>query len=98
MVPNEDCFCEIDPDLKDKWGIPVLRFHWKWSDYEINQVKHMQRSFREILETIGGTVNAPAARPTTPGSASAATTPESNSTPESSSPRMGAGGGVIHEV
>ena len=36
----------------------MLRFHWKWSDYEINQVKHMQRSFREILETIGGTVNA----------------------------------------
>ena len=71
MVPNEDCFCEIDPDLKDKWGIPVLRFHWKWSDYEINQVKHMQRSFREILETIGGTVNAAARgsrQATTPGS------------------------------
>ena len=37
MVPNEDCYCEIDPDVKDKWGIPVLRFHWKWSDYEINR-------------------------------------------------------------
>ena len=105
MVPNEDCFCEIDPDLKDKWGIPVLRFHWKWSDYEINQVKHMQRSFREILETIGGTVNAPQqfGQPARhevndSGVGFAATTPESNSTPESSSPRMGAGGGVIHEV
>ena len=104
MVPNEDCFCEIDSDLKDKWGIPVLRFHWKWSDYEINQVKHMQRSFREILETLGGTVNPPqqfgppaaAARPTTPESRA---TPESSpATPESTSPRMGAGGGVIHEV
>ena len=31
--------------MKDKWGIPVLRFHWKWSDYEINQAKHM----REIV-------------------------------------------------
>ena len=85
MVPNEDCFCEIDPDVKDKWGIPVLRFHWKWSDYEINQVKHMRESFRAILETIGGTVNPPqqfgppaAARPTTPG---APVRPRSDSAP-----------------
>ena len=42
MVPNEDCYCEIDPDVKDKWGIPVLRFHWKWSDYEMNQARHMR--------------------------------------------------------
>jgi choline dehydrogenase-like flavoprotein len=57
MVPNEHCFCEIDPEVKDKWGIPVLRFHWKWSDYEINQVRHMRENFRAILETLGGTVN-----------------------------------------
>ena len=58
MVPNEDCYCEIDPDIKDKWGIPVLRFHWKWSDYELNQARHMRDSFRAIIETMGGTVNA----------------------------------------
>jgi choline dehydrogenase-like flavoprotein len=57
MVPNEHCYCEIDPEVKDKWGIPVLRFHWKWSDYEINEVRHMRESFRAILETLGGTVN-----------------------------------------
>ena len=28
MIPNEQSFCEIDPDVKDRWGIPVLRFHW----------------------------------------------------------------------
>ena len=50
-------FCEIDPDVKDKWGIPVLRFHWRWSDHEINQVRHMRESFRTILESLGGTVN-----------------------------------------
>ena len=31
MIPNENSYCEIDPKVKDKWGIPVLRFHWKWS-------------------------------------------------------------------
>ena len=35
MIPNEDSYCEIDPRVVDKWGIPVLRFHFKWSDYEI---------------------------------------------------------------
>jgi hypothetical protein len=26
MVPNDDCYCEIDPRGVDKFGIPVLRF------------------------------------------------------------------------
>jgi choline dehydrogenase-like flavoprotein len=55
MVPNKDCYCEIDPTIVDRFGIPVLRFHWKWSDYELNQVRHMQRTFREIIEKLGGT-------------------------------------------
>ena len=57
MVPNENCYCEIDPDVKDKWGIPVLRFHWEWSDYERNEARHMRESFTEILQTLGGAVN-----------------------------------------
>ena len=32
MIPNDDCYCELDPTVKDKWGIPVLRFHWKWGE------------------------------------------------------------------
>lgn len=60
MVPNEQCYAEIDPDgAKDKWGIPVLRFHWTWSDYELNQARYMRDSFRAIIETMGGTVTAP---------------------------------------
>ncbi len=55
MIPNEDSYLEIDPNVVDKWGIPVLRFHFKWSDHEINQVKHMQETFRAIIEQMGGT-------------------------------------------
>ncbi|HEX7087558.1 MAG TPA: GMC family oxidoreductase [Vicinamibacterales bacterium] len=54
MVANDNCYCEIDPNTVDKWGIPVLRFHWKWSDYELQQAKHMQETFREIIHTMGG--------------------------------------------
>src|SRR6266568_2939621 len=54
MIPNEDCYCEVDPDAKDAWGIPVLRFHWKWSDHEIKQAGHMHTTFAEIIDAMGG--------------------------------------------
>jgi len=56
MIPNEKSFCEIDPDAVDRWGIPVLRFHWQWSDAELNQVRHMRRTFASIIEAMGGRV------------------------------------------
>jgi choline dehydrogenase-like flavoprotein len=56
MIPNDDCYCEIDPDTVDRWGIPVLRFHWKWSDHEIKQVKHMQDTFEALIHEMGGTL------------------------------------------
>jgi len=56
MIPNEDCYCEINPDEVDQWGIPTLRFHWKWSEHELNQARHMQHTFRDIVEAMGGRV------------------------------------------
>jgi choline dehydrogenase-like flavoprotein len=55
MIAREDCYCEIDPVVVDKWGIPVLRFHFTWSDHELKQVKHMQETFRTIIDEMGGT-------------------------------------------
>ncbi|MEO8620697.1 MAG: GMC family oxidoreductase, partial [bacterium] len=63
MIPNDDCFTEIDPTVKDKWGIPVLRFHWKWSDYELRQVAHQQKTFADIIVAMGGKADTPAADP-----------------------------------
>ncbi len=59
MIPNENSFCEIDPTVVDRWGIPVLRFHWKFSDHELKQVKHMQETFRSIINEMGGTPLSP---------------------------------------
>jgi choline dehydrogenase-like flavoprotein len=56
MIPNEKTYCEIDPDVVDKWGIPVLRFHFAWTDHERKQVKHMHDTFTAIIERMGGTV------------------------------------------
>jgi choline dehydrogenase-like flavoprotein len=57
MIPNDDCYCEIDPQVVDRWGIPVLRFHWKWTDREYLQSKHMQETFRALIVEMGGTPN-----------------------------------------
>jgi choline dehydrogenase-like flavoprotein len=53
-VPLESNYCEIDPNTVDKYGIPVLRFNYKWSDYEVKQAKHMQDTFEEIIHAMGG--------------------------------------------
>jgi choline dehydrogenase-like flavoprotein len=54
MVPNADTYCELDPGIVDRWGIPVLKFHFKWTDYEIRQAKDMQETFKSIIEAMGG--------------------------------------------
>ncbi|HYP16197.1 MAG TPA: GMC family oxidoreductase [Opitutus sp.] len=56
MIPNEKSFCELDPEVKDKWGLPVLRFHWQWSEHELRQVAHMRETFAAIVQEMGGTV------------------------------------------
>ena len=88
MIPNEQSFCEIDPDVKDRWGIPVLRFHWGWSDHELNQVRHMQTTFRAILEGLGGQVVTGAGR----GGGRGGPPPDPNRPP------ISRGGAIIHEV
>jgi choline dehydrogenase-like flavoprotein len=52
-IARADNYCEIDPNVVDKYGIPVLRFHYKWTNDEINQAKHMQDTFEEILHNMG---------------------------------------------
>lgn len=55
MIPNADTYCELDPAKVDQWGIPVLRFHFKWSEHELRQAKDMQETFKSIVEMMGGT-------------------------------------------
>jgi choline dehydrogenase-like flavoprotein len=60
MIPNEDCYAELHPTQKDRFGIPTLNFHWKWSQHEIGQAAHMQKTGAEIIDAMGGRyANAP---------------------------------------
>jgi choline dehydrogenase-like flavoprotein len=56
MIPNENSYAELDPTVVDQWGIPVLKFHWQWSEHEINQAAHMQKTFADIITGMGGKV------------------------------------------
>ncbi|HVW60716.1 MAG TPA: GMC oxidoreductase, partial [Puia sp.] len=55
-VANIHNYCEIDPNVVDKYGIPVLRFNTSHSEYEIKQAKHMKETFKEILHAMGAVV------------------------------------------
>ncbi|SEN21084.1 Choline dehydrogenase [Mucilaginibacter gossypiicola] len=55
-IARYDNYCEIDPNVVDKYGIPVLRFHYKWAPEEIKQAKHMQETFQEIMHNMGGAI------------------------------------------
>jgi choline dehydrogenase-like flavoprotein len=56
MIPNENCYMDLDPKVKDKFGIPAARFHWKWSEHELNQAVHAKKTFKALIEAMGGKV------------------------------------------
>jgi choline dehydrogenase-like flavoprotein len=56
MIPNEQSYVDIDPTTVDRFGIPVVRAHFAWTDHEHKQVKHMHETFRAIIAEMGGTV------------------------------------------
>lgn len=55
-IAMESNYCEIDDNVVDEWGIPVLKFHYKWSKHELNQAKHMNRTFEEVFDGMGAIV------------------------------------------
>ena len=55
-VANRNNYCEIDPKVVDRYGIPVVRFNTSHSSYEINQAKHMKETFKEILHAMGAVI------------------------------------------
>jgi choline dehydrogenase-like flavoprotein len=56
MSVNENCYLTIDPQIKDKWGIPVPKFHWQWSDEDYRRGEHMNKTLHELAKNMGATV------------------------------------------
>jgi choline dehydrogenase-like flavoprotein len=52
MLPNADTYCELDPDVKDRWGLPVLRFHWRHGVHDLATATHQRRMLTEAFEAM----------------------------------------------
>jgi len=87
MIPNDKSFCDLDPTVVDRWGIPVLRFHWQWGENEIKMAQHMRETFRSIIETAGGRVMGGTRRHPLPAGA-----------PQSAEASLSEPGAIIHEL
>ena len=53
VLPRYENYVEIDPNLKDTWGVPVLRFNYKFGDNEKKMAEDMYNTGREMFEAAG---------------------------------------------
>ncbi|HET7239528.1 MAG TPA: GMC oxidoreductase, partial [Gemmatimonadales bacterium] len=54
-LPSPDNYVELDPTLKDKWGVPALRIHVAWGQNEKGMLADMAVAAAEMLEAAGAT-------------------------------------------
>ena len=62
-----DNYVEINPDIVDSYGIPVLNFHMKYGENEYAMLKDMADSAAEMLEAVGARNIRPRAHANGPG-------------------------------
>lgn len=53
VLARYENYVDLDPDVKDRWGIPVLRFHYKFGDNEKKMVQDMAETAQEMFEAAG---------------------------------------------
>ena len=53
MLPRYENSISIDPDVKDRWGIPVIRFNYKFGDNEKKMVADMAEQAQEMFHNAG---------------------------------------------
>jgi choline dehydrogenase-like flavoprotein len=53
VLPRYENAVGLDPEVKDKWGIPVLRFSFKFGDNEKKMAADMADTAKEMFEEAG---------------------------------------------
>lgn len=49
MLPSEKKFVELDPAVKDKWGIPVIKINHPWEENDYAMYKYIRRTYEELF-------------------------------------------------
>jgi choline dehydrogenase-like flavoprotein len=60
-------YVDIDPEVKDAYGIPVVRIHFRWDDNTLLMWEHAKRACASVLKAAGGEVQGAAGDPEIPG-------------------------------
>ena len=50
MLPSPKKFVELDPEAKDKWGMPVLKIHHPWEENDYQMFNYIRRTYEEIFQ------------------------------------------------
>jgi choline dehydrogenase-like flavoprotein len=66
-LPSAGNFVEIDPEVKDIYGIPVVRVHFNWGPNELLMWEHAKQVTREVIRASGGEYWGAAEHPEYPG-------------------------------
>jgi len=66
-LPDPGNYVELDPEVKDRWGIPALRIHSTWGENERTMLQDMAETAAEMLEAAGATEIAPFVEDNPPG-------------------------------
>ncbi len=66
-LENPDNYVDLDPDVKDAWGIPAIRIRLKHGPNQANMLRHAVQRGSEMIEAAGGTVIARSNAPSVPG-------------------------------
>jgi choline dehydrogenase-like flavoprotein len=93
MLARKENFVELDPEVKDHWGIPVLKIHFTHSDNDHKIIEDFQHRAEEWFRKAGGEVVQGMARGGPVGFPGAPGSPDTNT-----GRRRSALGGSIHEV
>ncbi len=67
VLARYDNAVDINPELKDAWGIPVLRFSYRFAENELNMCKDMAKTSREMFEAARFEIVASSEKPLTEG-------------------------------
>ncbi len=58
MLARKENFVELDPEVKDHWGIPVLKLHFTHGENDRALLAHFQQRAEELFKRAGGEVMA----------------------------------------
>ena len=66
-LPSPTNYLDLDPEVSDKYGIPVARLHFKWDDNALQMFEHSKQACAELLHAAGAVNEGAAKDPNMPG-------------------------------